>query len=787
MAKSKDKEFEEFKDYPKVIKQLRVVKDLEEEILTLKGVGKKIAEQYLSAEKQKLGYAKKVASETKKINKDLQDTNKSLTRLPKNVQKEIGTLKSGGGVFLDLTKEALELENRTLTSKGKKRKLTEEELATNRENSSFISGISQELLEQAKSTAEAENSLFSKSKLEKKIEEIEAMRVELGDDLANKLIHAVHLTKELEHKEERLKEIKEGQKELYEAAPDSLKSAIGFAQKLGKAMLAGAGPIVLIASLLAAGLESFLELDKAAEDYRKTSGMTVKQTEHLAHQAHEIEVAYRGAGVELKHIFDVSNDLANVFGDMTHFSTATYAALGGIQARTGVTSETAAKVQGVFEQVAGYSGETAASLQQQIASLAQQGKVSPKEVLEDIADNAEATSTFFKGDVTALKNQVIQAHQLGTTLTKVAATAEKLLDFENGIEDELVAATFVGGQFNLSTARGLAYAGKTVEAQEEILNQLNQGIGFKNQDIFAQKALAKAAGMSIEDINKQLIMKEKLHHLSGEDKKNAEAAISSGLDITNLNDEQLKQKTDEFIKGQQINGQVTEMGNMFKGIVATVGGALVPLFSAIGPILEMAMKPIQFIASLIGAIVGNMFILLPLVAVLGLHLATAATKAAIFARNELKGAISGIIKSFSQIPLGIGIPLGIAAAAGAISMYNKVGDVSSPAMGDGKTRVSTKEGGLFELSPNDDLVAAPGALDALNSPKQQVGVTSQPSQINLSALSAPLNAMIGEIKALRADLSSGKIKAYMTTSEATAGVSHEVNKTTRNNFVIGQA
>jgi len=783
MAKSKDKEFEEFKDYPKVIKQLRVVKDLEEEILTLKGVGKKIAEQYLSAEKQKLGYAKKVASETKKINKDLQDTNKSLTRLPKNVQKEIGTLKSGGGVFLDLTKEALELENRTLTSKGKKRKLTEEELATNRENSSFISGISQELLEQAKSTAEAENSLFSKSKLEKKIEEIEAMRVELGDDLANKLIHAVHLTKELEHKEERLKEIKEGQKELYEAAPDSLKSAIGFAQKLGKAMLAGAGPIVLIASLLAAGLESFLELDKAAEDYRKTSGMTVKQTEHLAHQAHEIEVAYRGAGVELKHIFDVSNDLANVFGDMTHFSTATYAALGGIQARTGVTSETAAKVQGVFEQVAGYSGETAASLQQQIASLAQQGKVSPKEVLEDIADNAEATSTFFKGDVTALKNQVIQAHQLGTTLTKVAATAEKLLDFENGIEDELVAATFVGGQFNLSTARGLAYAGKTVEAQEEILNQLNQGIGFKNQDIFAQKALAKAAGMSIEDINKQLIMKEKLHHLSGEDKKNAEAAISSGLDITNLNDEQLKQKTDEFIKGQKITGQVTEMGNMFAGIVATVGGALVPLFSAIGPILEVAMIPIQFMASLIGTIVSNMYILVPLVALLGIHFAAAAVKAGTLSIKSLKTAIGGIWESFSKIPLGIGIPLAIAATAGLVSMYNKVGDVKSPAKG--KTQVSTKEGGLFTLSPNDDLVAAPGAASKLDE-ASKLGRSAALPMYGGAFAGQAINILVSEMKQMRKDFASKSTDVYMDTSKVTANVANNSNNNTRNNFAFGQ-
>jgi len=38
--------------------------------------------------------------------------------------------------------------------------------------------------------------------------------------------------------------------------------------------------------------------------------------------------------------------------------------------------------------------------------------------------------------------------------------------------------------------------------------------------------------------------------------------------------------------------------------------------------------------------------------------------------------------------------------------------MSSPA--DGKTRVSTKEGGLFELSPNDDLIAAPGAANAMN-------------------------------------------------------------------------
>jgi hypothetical protein len=83
-------------------------------------------------------------------------------------------------------------------------------------------------------------------------------------------------------------------------------------------------------------------------------------------------------------------------------------------------------------------------------------------------------------------------------------------------------------------------------------------------------------------------------------------------------------------------------------------------------------------------------------------------------------AVSGIFSTFSQIPFGIGIPLAIATIAGFFSQVSKAksavpkkaGDMFSPA--DGKTQVSTREGGLFELSPNDDLVAAPGAGDAMS-------------------------------------------------------------------------
>ena len=745
-----------------------------------------------SAEKQKkhdkdlLRLEKARAKENETIRKESDGILKSLTRMPKEVQASLGKTSKGGGLYLDIATDIVQLEKQRAG-------LTKDQVDKNIENASFATNILDKYKEAAVEANKTKMSLFGQTEAEKQLAEIEARRDELGENMVHKLKEAIEATEILEQKTERLTEIQDAGKELYEDAPESLKSAIDFTKKLGKAMTSGPlVAIVLVAAALAAGLESFKELDKATEDYSKATGMTAKQTAHLAHDAHEIEVSFRKAGVELKHVFDVANDLGNVFGDMTHFSKETLGALAGIQARTGVTSETAAKVQGVFEQVAGYSGETAASLQQQIASLAQQGKVSPKEVLEDIAENAEATSTFFKGDVTALKNQVIQAHQLGTTLTKVAKTAEALLDFESGIEDELVAATFVGGQFNLSTARGLAYAGKTVEAQEEILHQLNQGVGFRNQDIFAQKALAKAAGMSIEDINKQLTMKEKLAHLTGEDKKNAEAAVKAGLDLTNVNDEQLKQKTDEFIKGQKINGQITDLENSFKGIVATVGGALTPLFTALGPILQAVLLPVELMAKGFGTMVHFVKeysgILGTIAAIMGTIYAYQKgvvlyqrSEAVLRLLNMRRAAATASLTALSN-PAKALIGLGVASLVVGAAASMMAGDIKSPA--DGKTQVSTKEGGLFTLSPNDDLVAAPGAASKMDIASKMGKGGNAISSNN----DGKYMQLLGRVDTLMQKLTTGGITAhaYMDGSKVTANVASNVNKSTRNNFALGQ-
>jgi hypothetical protein len=295
--------------------------------------------------------------------------------------------------------------------------------------------------------------------------------------------------------------------------------------------------------------------------------------------------------------------------------------------------------------MAGLSATTAQSVSQQVADMANLAGAAPSKIFADIAESSEAAYTYFKGDITLIAKQAIEARKLGTSLKQVLKTTEDLLDFENGIEKELVAATFVGGQFNLSQARALAYAGKHVDAQKEILRQIQRSGKFSDQDMFTKKALADAASMTVEEITKQLLIQERLGDLSEAEQKRMSAAMDKGLDITNMTDDQLKAKTQQLTKEQEIADKVTQMENSFKGIVASVGEGLLPLMEALAPIVTTLgnifggiFGALNAIPGLFPAIIGGltvMYILSKKTALLKMQEAISS----IFAGNAKWGAI----------------------------------------------------------------------------------------------------------------------------------------------------
>ena len=717
-------------------------------------------------------------------------------------------------------------------SKAREATLTGDELDNERERGALMTEMNATLLAQAKATAKAIDDAEGLTEFDKMRRDLKETMLELSDDERKRLEDTINSTEKLYQKEQRIKAIQEEKKGLYEAIPEGLKGGVEFAQKLGTALTtagAGAAAFIILASVITAAISSFTALDSAAKEFRETTGLTKSQMEGIKSDANEIAGEFGHLGIGAKDALDTSAALKSEFSDVANFSKETTAALTVMNKNFGIAAKDSGKVQRIFESIGGLSSETAAHVQQQVVEMAALAGVAPAKVMEDMAENAEATSTLFKGDLTQLTRNAIQARRMGSSLKEQVALAEKLLDFEGGIEDELVAATFVSGQFNLSKARSLAIEGETAAAAEETLKQIQRSGDFRKQDYHTQMALAKASNMTVEEITKQLDAQDKLSSLTEEQKTAAEEAIKAGLDITNIKAEDLALETEKFAKQQEQQATLEQIQNQFMGMAAIIGSQLVPILEAIVPILNLALVPISAMASGLGSFIGYLKESEPLLStMLGIVTAIAIQKGITFftAKNELgltraavilenirntkarigialsnaqlliqrRGLLTAIYemvaKSFTSaasIPfVGFAIAGGVAAAALAfgLGLFSKAGDMYAPA--DGKTRVSTKEGGLFELSPNDDLVAAPGAADALAG-----GGTGEGSgttlNVDLSALSVPLNAMINEIKALRADMASGKIAVYMDTAKVTSNIGKQVDVGTRNNYTLGQA
>ena len=677
-------------------------------------------------------------------------------------------------------------------------------LRQSQEGTAALQSITAEVVRKAEELAAIKH---EQSEGDRQIEEFQRSIAGLTGQARIEAEGQLEVMKNLNTQLARTEALHEANHDLLHHMPGFIGNALDMAKKMVAQIAAIGAPLMIMYALIGAALHSFVALDAAAQDFRKETGLLNSQTKDLVNNAHHIEMNFRDAGVELKDVFDTAKALKEEFSDTVNVSEEVLASLAVMGKNFGVSAGNAAKVQSILESVGGLSSETAANVGNQVANMAKLAGVAPDKVFKDIAENAEAASTFFKGDLNALAKNAIQAQRMGTSLKQQVSLAEKLLDFENGIEQELVAATFVGGEFNLSRARALAMEGKLQEANEETLKQVQRSGDFRKKDYFTQQQLAKAAGMSVEEINKQLMMQEKLNGLTEEEKKLATDAIDKGLDITNMTKEQLAEETKKIAAQNEQQGQLARMQNAFMGIVATVGGTLSPLLEGVAGLLNLILMPINAAAEGLSHMVGflkeNLDVALVLVGTFATMFtilnATMLLKKASLALDvvkeafEKRGLAFGIKSLFPLIAkmamsaytaLGglpvVGPILGAAAAAGAFmlgkSYIQKAGDVMSPA--DGKTRISTKEGGLFELSKNDDLMAGPGLAG---------GASGGGGGGSLSALAAPLAAVVNEIKALRADMASGKIAVYMDSAKVTSNVNTQVEKTTRNSYNIGQA
>jgi hypothetical protein len=325
-----------------------------------------------------------------------------------------------------------------------------------------------------------------------------------------------------------------------------------------------------------------------------------------------------------------------------------------------------------------------------------------KEVLKDISKLSAATTLSLGKNPKALAEAVSTAKSLGIEMSKLDNIASSLLQFEDSISSELEAELLLGRDINLEKARQAALNNDLATLAKEIADQAGSAAEFGEMNRIQQEAIAKAVGMNREDLAQTLFVQEQLAGVSGEEAERRQKLLDTRIEEVGLAQAQreleenglenmLNQATaSEKMQASQekINELFTAFGAMFAPIV--------DMFANVAGFIMESKLAMGVLAAIAGGLVGVL---------------------SAMAAKSIVSAISAIFTGAASLgPFGIPLAMGgVAALIGAIaagaSAATAVGDVMSPSSG--KTMVSTKEGGLYELSKNDDLVAAPGAIERM--------------------------------------------------------------------------
>jgi len=517
-----------------------------------------------------------------------------------------------------------------------------------------------------------------------------------------------------------------------------LKGLSAGANELMKAF----GPIAILGKVF----QGMMKADKSAGEIAKGLNISTKEAGKLSAEmlknsrtSDELGVTYEGQ----KHALKAINA---ELGTSTAISSKTLATFSKMEKLAGMTQE---EMMGIGKlsfatgkDMEKMTGEFLA--QAKSASLKKGVLLNEKKLMADISKVSAATTLSLGKNPKAIANAVATAKALGMEMSKVEGIANSLLDFESSIEKEMEAELMLGRDLNLEKARTAALNNDLATVASEIAEQAGSASDFAKMNRLEQQALAEAVGMSREELAQTLFTQEQLKGLTGEQAKEEQKKLDSAIEKFGLEE---AMKMQEEGKLQTLFDQAAEQekqalaAEKMNEAFMEMGKSLMPVFETVTKITTKIAENIELVGALIG-LYGAVNTVLT---------AQKIIKAA-GNKEEIKSILLGKSKlaqlAAQAVAFALANPfkalLGVAAAATigtiAYKAMSKAGDIDSPA--DGKTQISTKEGGLFELSPNDDIVAAPGASAAMKAVTQGGGSISS---VRLEQLQAQTNTLLKQI------------------------------------------
>ena len=337
------------------------------------------------------------------------------------------------------------------------------------------------------------------------------------------------LTKSLEkigfsNMSEVFEEASEAARETSKRLTDNGKEAGGFITKIktmgsafkvvGKSILKNVTDPLFLAGVAMKGLK--MAVGFVMDAYKKGEEAFMVISEENVGMARSLGISQKAA-----------SGLANSVAGMGPTTAKSKASIEGIYKAMGSTEKLSASTLKVFVKLntfAGMSAESLANFQKFAKKSGEDAGVlvtamaktagsaiknnklamTQRDLLEESANQSAYVKLQFAGQGPALVNAVAQSKALGLNMKSARDMASSLLNFEDSIAAEMEAELLTGKQLNLEEARALALKGDNVGAAKLIAEQVGGAAEFMSMNVIQQEALAKAAGMGVDEMSNML-------------------------------------------------------------------------------------------------------------------------------------------------------------------------------------------------------------------------------------------------------------------------------------------
>ncbi len=372
-------------------------------------------------------------------------------------------------------------------------------------------------------------------------------------------------------------------------------------------------PLKLFEVTLGLIVKSFMALDKMTGDLAKNLGISYNQSRNLNKEFTSLASNSDNIFVTTKNLNESYGQLADRFSVTAGFSNETLKTQLELTKQAGYQADSAAELAKLSLLTGESTDDILTNALGTAAAFNGQNKLAlnEKKIVEEIAKSSASIQLSMGNSTTELVKAAINAKKFGMELSQVDAIAGSLLDFESSISNELEAELLLNKDLSLEKARQAALNNDLATVAEEIADQAGTAAEFADMHRIQQEALAKAVGLSRDDLAKSLQEREALAKL-GTDATTSQEAYNKLLS-QGLSQEQIAAKLgDEKLADQLKANSIQER---FNQSLQKAQEIFVNIASAISPVISSIAKGTEYMANLSNltkGLLGTLLLINPL-------------------------------------------------------------------------------------------------------------------------------------------------------------------------------